>query len=90
MEEDKEEEEDKDKDKQELKGASKAKESEITSVSDITTPILEGPKFHGSISTTPVDLSLALMAEGRQYPECWDYTFQMIVYLGIQHTRCCC
>jgi hypothetical protein len=88
VEEDKEEEEDKD--KQELKGASKAKESEITSVSDITTPILEGPKFHGSISTAPVDLSLALMAEGRQYPECWDYTFQTIVCLGIQHTRCCC
>ncbi|CAM6047394.1 unnamed protein product [Sphagnum compactum] len=61
VEEDKEEEEDKD--KQELKGASKAKESEITSVSDITTPILEGPEFRGSISTAPVDLSLALMAE---------------------------
>jgi len=63
VEEEKEEEEDKD--KQELKGASKAKESEITSVSDITTPIFEGPEFHGSISTAPVDLSLALMAEGR-------------------------
>jgi hypothetical protein len=88
VEEDKEEEEDKD--KQELKGVSKAKESEITSVSDVTTPILEGPKFCGSISTAPVDLSLALMAEGRQYSECWDYTFQTIVYLGIQHTRCCC
>ncbi len=62
MEEEKEEE---DKDKQELKGASKAKESEITSVSDITTPILEGPEFHGSISTAPLDLSLVLMAEGR-------------------------
>ncbi|CAK9229176.1 unnamed protein product [Sphagnum troendelagicum] len=61
VEEDKEEEEDKY--KQELKGASEAKESEITSVSDITTPIFEGPEFHGSISTAPVDLSLALMAE---------------------------
>ncbi len=60
-----EEKEEEDKDKQELKGASKAKESEITSVSDITTPILEGPEFHGSISTAPLDLSLVLMAEGR-------------------------
>ncbi|KAH9559990.1 hypothetical protein CY35_06G083900 [Sphagnum magellanicum] len=67
VEEDKEEEEDRE--KQELKGASKAKESEITSVSDITTPILEGPEFRGSISTAPVDLSLALMAEDAHYEE---------------------